>query len=237
MSVVKTMTMIAVALIYVNTASAQSPVVFGFDTDAAVDALDGQIDAGFTVDGVTLFAGGVGPDFSDGASPGSQIGLETSISLNFDGDPVLLAIDNQTIGDNQFNDQFGDSNEDAFISFNEILNISFDTDVNITAIDFFGISGTVANTEVVTAIVEGGESFDFPNATGDVFTDPFGTGIIAAGTNISFSVANDPDDTDGIANFGITSISVSTAVPEPSSLVLLGLVGGLSMARRRRVRG
>ena len=204
MSLFKTSMMVAVAMVYSSVASAQAPILFNFDSTEAVESLSGQIGAGLTVDGITLSTLAEGPEFAASQPTGEIISLQTNIN-----DVVVtnagLGIDNQTISDGEFEMLFGDNNEDAFISFNESLTISFDAAVVVTSIDFFGIAGG----EVVTVIVDGFDPFEFSNGPNDIFANPFGAVTIPAGTDISFSLtASDAGDDN---RFVFTNIEVVAA--------------------------
>ena len=66
-----------------------------------------------------------------------------------------------------------------------------------------------------------------------MFSDPLGNFVLAQGQGITFTGAAVDD------NFALTAITVDTsavaaAIPEPSSLAVIGLGSLLMMARRRR---
>lgn len=132
----------------------------------------------------------------------------------------------------------GVSSEGNQFNVGEGVVLSFDTDVIIDEFDFQSFeagSGFVVS-------VAGGPSLTLGQVqspeTND-FADPFSGLVIAAGTNITFEAfgPSNPDQTpDAFTDIRISEILVDTnvAVPEPSSLALLGLLGGLVAIRRRR---
>ena len=215
MSVFKTLMMIAAMTVFANVATAQQfPVRFNLSTDGAISsALSGQNGASFSLGGFTLTASAEGPEFSGGVPTGNIIALQTFVNPF----PSIFSIDNQTISDDEFEDFTGDdNNEDSFISPGEILTFSFDTDVEVSEINFFQIE----DPEEITVTV-GGTPFIFTDNGSDEFEDPFGGLLIPADTNITFQISS----TDPLAErvrFGLTYIDVM----EPGMDCLLGDVDG-----------
>ena len=131
----------------------------------------------------------------------------------------------------------GVSSEGNQFNVGEGVVLSFDTDVVIDEFDFQSFeagSGFVVS-------VAGGPSLtlgEVQSPTTNDFADPFSGLVIAAGTNITFEAfgPSNPDQTpDAFTDIRISEILVHTnVVPEPSSVALLGLLGGLVAVRRRR---
>ena len=124
-----------------------------------------------------------------------------------------------------------DNSSANFFDGSEAATLSFDTDVIVTEFDFF-----LLNTgEFAQVVIDGNPTpFRFTDAPDDIFVNPFGADtVIAAGTGITFSIAS---DSVAGTEFGLQGITVDTvsAVPEPSSLAIIGLGSLLMMTRRRR---
>ena len=228
MSLFKTLMMAAAVMactcVSFTTAQGQDFIVDNRNA-AAITAFNGLTSGQLTVDGTTLTLSAFGPDLSN---PG-VIGPEISLLLANSGS--RLGIDNQTIDDDMFDTRFNAGLEGLNVSFNETLVLSLDTDVVFDEIDLFGVNPD----ETVIATI-GDSSFTFTNnqnGSSDLVVNPFGVdNVITAGTDISFaSPVGGPEN----GAFGLNSITVTQAVPEPSSIALLGLGGSLLLARRRRV--
>ena len=205
----KTSMMLTAAMLFTSVAAAQAPVEFDF-TSAGAPALNG-IGTSYTVDGITLSADAEGPEFANGQPTGATIALNTFISDIVGGG--RLVIDNQTITDSEFDDLFDDNNEDGFISGDETLTLSFDTAVEVTSIDFFGVD----DEEVVTVAVGANDSFEFSNVPGDVFENPFGTLVIPAGTDLTFNIGGSTPN--NAVRYALTNILVVESTDTP---ILLG---------------
>ena len=144
-------------------------------------------------------------------------GTTTAASATFNGTSSVFGINSAGADDSQRLD--GDLNETIFFSFNE--------DVVVTQIDFasFGTDSEILlnGTDLLTSgnVVD----FDpgFAISAGDTFSiESISTTPIPDGGRVS------PD-------VGLQSITVVVAaIPEPSSLALLGLLGGVVAIRRRR---
>ena len=123
-----------------------------------------------------------------------------------------------------------DDSDDNFFDGSEAATFSFNTAVIVREFDLFDLGSG----EVAQVVVDGNPTpFTFTDAPGDVFSNPFGAGtVIAAGTGITFSISASAETTE----FGLQRITVDTvsAVPEPSSLAIIGLGSLLMMTRRRR---
>ena len=113
------------------------------------------------------------------------------------------------VSDTEFRNFNGDTNEDAFISPDETLTISFNATVRVTSIDFFGIEAG----EVVTVAVDGLNSVQFNDVVGDspddAFENPLGTLVIPAGTDITFNISG------AGGQFGLSNIEVVEATSTP----------------------
>lgn len=109
-----------------------------------------------------------------------------------------------------------------------------DAVLNVTPTRMELTSGTVPISFIGLSISSPG--FGTIGASGLSFAGPFPGGFGIPDNLGSISV-NDNSETpgNGSANFGtLTSLTIATAVPEPSSIVLLGLATGWIGLRRRR---
>ena len=106
----------------------------------------------------------------------------------------------------------------------ESLTISFNQDVSILNADFSSFTGT--ETFLFGGVTIGAGDVDGSN----IFTFADGGLDVPAGTGILLAAGGDPG-----ASVGLISVDiVTTAIPEPTSLAMLGLGSMLMMARRRR---
>ena len=200
-----------------------------FDPSAIGDAI--------TLDGLTITLVDIlAPEFEedDGTGLFARTGniISTGNTTNISGQDAL-GINNITIGNTDFDAQAASGNnggESSDINADESLIFTFDQDVEFTSIELESFDDGIDGFEVLVngTLIEGG--------LGDAVNAGAGLGAlegltIAAGDQITFTVTGD-DDT--------TSVRIETfevhvkAVPEPSSLALLGLIGGVAMVRRRR---
>ena len=133
----------------------------------------------------------------------------------------------------------GDSATRLDEDFDESITISFNRDLFLTNISFNGLSGTgeqfLVNDILIGQDGDVGTDFNFSgsSATGTDLTGGLGgsEGIFfAAGDTITFAPSG------AGAEVGVRDIRVHVppAVPEPGSLALLGLLGGVAAIRRRR---
>ena len=177
---------IAIAVMMSGQANAQT-----FDFNDGTEFAGGQaIGTTMTVGGVTAsIVDLIAPEFADdGTGTFVPTGNVLTASL---GDPVLsdigansLGVDNPSIADLDF---FLDTGVEARdLNDGESLVLEFDVDVVFTEIDFQSLdAGTV------TITVEGIGSFDFIDGTAaDTFANPFGTALIPAGADITFSFSS-----------------------------------------------
>ena len=103
-----------------------------------------------------------------------------------------------------------------------------DTDVFINVLDFNALGAT----ESVALTVQGGAPVTLlggPNIPGGTLNDPFGTGLIVAGTTLTVEGVGDE------TSFVISQLVVTPAVPEPGSMLAFGIAALGFLARRRRV--
>lgn len=227
---------VAVAFTLTALPSSADTVLFDFNAGTALDdVVDGGLPLPATfnsteVDGTVVVLTALSafaPEFvADPLDPndpdavqtftatGNTIAASTGIRSN------ALGVDNLTLPG---------SNEGGDIENGESLTFEFDTDVTLDNIDV----ASLGTDGFLTISIEGLD--DLVVNDGDFASDEvtaFADVVIAAGTDITFSGTSViPDETLSIR---ITDITVTAvAVPEPSSLALLGL-GSLVIAGRRR---
>ena len=235
MKFLSTLTMLAATIAMANSSFAQT--TFSFESQAAVDALNGQSGGILIADGITLNVSATAQEFdASGALTGNVV-----TGLTFVDAANGIGVDNPTINDADFEiftAPATDDTESEFISAGESLVLSFDQAVIVNAFNFFGVGGS----EIITVTVSGEtDPFSFGSSGGsDNNPDPFGVGFeLAAGETITFGdVVRDEDDV--VARYSLETISVTAvpgaaAVPEPTSLAVLSLGGLAILSRRRRV--
>ena len=110
------------------------------------------------------------------------------------------------------------------VAFEETLTFTFNQDVTITDVEFFGISNDAALGESVS--FAGQTLLGSDLGTSDTFS--FAPGL--------FFAANDPIVFAEISGNGVAleTFTIVATVPEPGSLAMLGLGSVLMMTRRRR---
>ena len=203
--------------------------------DLTNDGPDGMIlDANQTLaDGIDPFT----PANALADFPGLTLAIDgttTAASGSFNGTPGTFGINsNGTPDDSQRLD--GDLSETVIFTFNQ--------DVLITLIDFtsFGADST--------AVITDSEGTVF-NLTGAQNVEEFGRDVnengaidnanpivALAGVGVSIAAGSaTPIPVDGRTSpdFGLEDIQIHVVVPEPGSLAVLGLLGGVAAIRRRR---
>lgn len=207
-------------------------VLFDFNNGGVANAVEGAgvFDQGVlgdtaTVDGLVLTVTDlVAPTFDDeftaitgsvsaaAGDPGLQLNINGSNSLGV-ASPELP------------NGVFG--NETDVFNTGEAFSFTFDQDVVFTAIELEGVaSGDLFEVLVDgTSVVSGAATEGFQTLSGlDGLT-------IASGSEVTFAA----DGPLASTNFAVETFTVEiVAVPEPTSLALLGLGGMLICARRKR---
>ena len=231
-----------IALGLISEANAQSTFTYSFETDNtefALAELDGSTFTATSSDSSTLdlfVLGSQAAEYDTTVDPPAATGNAIdAIFLSSDGG---LIIDNPSLNDDQSFAATQATGEDGFFNGGETFTFEFGTDVIFTEIDFFGIGTNSENgiDEVVQILIEGnGTPFSFPSGpNSDTYTDPFGAGAtILAGTDITIT-SSQVSDAFGVENFTVTGEGTSTAIPEPSSLAVIGFGSLLMVTRRRR---
>ena len=172
-----------------------------------------------------------------------------------DADGLTLIINGITTNDpnggevNSSNNNFGvnsdgggDSPTRLDADFDESITISFDRDLFLTNIAFNGLSGVgeqfLVNDiligqagDVGTDFIDSGASATGTDLTGGgAATDGI---FFAAGDTITFAASGTTDAEVGVRDIRVF-VPAAAPVPEPGSLALLGLLGGVAAIRRRR---
>ena len=165
-------------------------------TITTVDIIALEFDATFTLTGNTLSA--LNGD-----------GVETSISGS-----NAVGVNNPTISNSNYATIGSGGGENGDFNPGESWVIEFDKDVVLKEFNFSSIGA--AGGESFDVTIEGGATMNFADGSaGDDFADPFGTTIITAGTNLTFTCAGTIADT----NVRISEVTVELV---GGSEVLLG---------------
>lgn len=198
------------ALLVALTITAQAQVTFLFHNGsvagAGLDIDDAEGSATSTVSGITMTA----EAFTDGVSAGTDInGTGTSFGINGSGSDDTDRFDN----------------DDGV----ESLVFSFDTAGTFDILDLNAVDSGTDNGILSFA---GGGTYQLTSVTATSGSDDFAIGeSFTAGQLITLTV-----HVTNATNFGLQSLTITSAVPEPSSfaalagLAMLGFVG----SRRRR---
>ncbi|TWU34587.1 hypothetical protein Q31b_55420 [Novipirellula aureliae] len=224
-----------VALLAIPAVQAKADVVFNFDNNTE---FDGNVGIGMMMSATSTTAPDIGDtvtittvdayapvytDPFDGTTTGT-VTATTNIGSN------AIGINNPTYSNNAYDTLTGQTaDESGDFNPGEAWVIEFDKNVMITEFNFSSIDGV---DEFFDVTVEGNPTvFSFTDGTsGDDFADPLSGLVVAAGTDVTFAARG----TIGGTNIRISEISVTVvAIPEPSSLAVLGL-GGMMMFVRRR---
>ena len=228
-----------IALAISTQANAQSTFIFGFDLDGdnPVAAQSGSTftataseDPSLTLDFNVLSS--LAAEYDTTVAPPVATGEDIAAAFLTSNNGLI--IDNPSLDDAQSTAATETTGEDGFLNGGETFTFSFGSDVVFTEIDFFGV-GTNSNNGVaeMPEIIIDGTSFIFPsNSDSDTTADPFGVdNVIAAGTEITIT-SSIVSDTFGVQDFTVTA--TPAAIPEPSSLAIIGLGSLLMVTRRRR---
>ena len=227
MSLTKLFTVAAIALIWLcNSAEAQTTtVIINFEGAGVVGGL---LEADQTVVGTPFTTTVAGDDLAGNpiVIPGLTI---TTVGSSLDPLAVINGTTNNGIGINSdVNANPAVANEEPSqldVTFDETLTFTFNQDVTITDVEFFGISNDPLFNESVS--FAGQTLLGSSLGSSDVFSFA-PTLFIPANSAIIFEEISG----DGVAleNFTIEF----AGVPEPGSLAMLGISGCLMFARRRR---
>ena len=181
-----------------------------------------------TNDGATGALLDMGTSLADGIDPFLIPEAQTlfpGLTLAVDGTTnAASGTFNGTGGSFGVNSAGGDDSQRQDVDFEETLTFTFNQDILITQVDFSSF-GDDANVLFGGVLIEGGQNiftFDTPLA-------------VTAGVGVDFAVSLSDTGVAGTGvDVGIEDFTIAVAVPEPSSLAVLGLLSGVAAIRRRR---
>ena len=229
---------IATAIFAMPTIVSADIVLFDFNNGGVVGAAEDNagdpsaVGDTITVGGLQLtLVGTETPEYVAGPAGGPAF-VESGTTLTNGnlsiGGQNALGINNLSINNGNF-DMIGGGTESTDINPGESFTFTFDQDVSFTAIEL----ESVVATDEFEVLVDGTSVFSTVGE--DAFVDFSGSALndltITAGQEITF--AADGNVSNGSYRIETFSVHVQ-AVPEPSSLALLGLFGSVAMIRRRR---
>ena len=202
--------------------------------DLTSDGPDGMIlDANQTLaDGIDPFT----PTTALTDFPGLTLAIDgttTAASGSFNGTNGTFGINSAGGDDSQRLD--GDLSETVIFTFNQ--------DVLITLIDFtsFGADSTavITDSEGTVFNLTGAQNVEEfgRDVNGNGAIDNANSIVALAGVGVSIAAGSaTPIPVDGRTSpdFGLEDIQIHVVVPEPGSLAVLGLLGGVAAIRRRR---
>ena len=232
---------IATAIFAMPTIVSADLVTFDFDNPASDDLETGiggfqtatsalGVDVTLTTTDITGYVDdGMGGTVLESLTSNPSAGHEVSIRSNGSGQVGI-----QSAVDNGFLSNAGHFNPGESWTF------TFDHEVTFISLDLQSYDDFTENNQFT--ISSGGTSLvfnedTFPDDAVDIqFTGPLAL-VVPAGQQITFAASNF-DSTEAFnesSEFRIPDFVVDIqAVPGPSSLALLGLIGGVAMVRRRR---
>ena len=231
---------IATAIFAMPTIVSADIVLFDFDNGGVVGAIEDNagdpsaVGDTITVDGLQLtLVATATPEYVAGPDGGPAFVESGTILTNGNlsiGGQQALGLNNQSINNGNF-DSIGGGTESTDLNPGESFTFTFDRDVTFTSIEL----ESVVAADTFDVLVD---DVNLLSTTGDdSFIDDLstlGTTEIAAGSEITFVAGGNV----ATGSFRIETFEVHAkpleVVPEPSSLALLGLIGGVAMVRRRR---